>query len=182
MTPLWIFPAYPLLVVAPQAAVLSSRPMDPTTALNIILTGFTLQAIGFMVSFMVYSAFLYRLMTNKLPTEASRPAMFISVGTSGFTVAGLVDLAAQIPKVAPKDFMGDAVGSIAGLVTVVLANWVGLWLWGLAVFFLLVSIGAHVSCMYNRKLGFAMTWYSFVFPNTGFAVSLLHHSLCVEHY
>ncbi|PSK55913.1 hypothetical protein B9Z65_4791 [Elsinoe australis] len=165
MTPVWIFPAYPLLVVAPHAAVLAARIPNHERALGVIVGGFTLQGIGFMVSLMVYAAFLYRLMTNKLPQESLRPGMFISVGPSGFTVAGVIGLGMEIRRVIPADFMG--VGDIAGVVTMVVANWMGVWLWGLAIFFFVVSAGAHWSCVGSKRMGFAMTWYSFVFPNTG---------------
>lgn len=36
----------------------------------------------------------------------------------------------------------------------------------LAIWFLFVSVGAHLSCMSHKSMPFAMTWYSFVFPNT----------------
>jgi tellurite resistance protein TehA-like permease len=44
---------------------------------------------------------------------------------------------------------------------------VGLWLWGLSMWFFLVSVGSLWK--YVRKgssLPFQMTWWSFVFPNT----------------
>lgn len=128
-----------------------------------------------MVSLMVYAAFLYRLMTNKLPQESLRPGMFISVGPSGFTVAGVIGMGMEIRRVIPADFMG--VGDIAGVVTMVMANWMGVWLWGLAIFFFVVSAGAHWSCVGSKRMGFAMTWYSFVFPNTGLTVSPCYGAL-----
>lgn len=164
MTPVWIFPAYPLLVIGPHAGILSKN-VGGNRALDIIIGGFTFQSIGFMVSLMVYSAFLYRLMTQKLPKESLRPGMFISVGPSGFTTAGVINMARNLPAVIPSDFM--SVGEIAGTITIVLANWVGIWLWGLAIFFLIVSVGAHYSCIGNGRFHYAMTWFSFIFPNTG---------------
>src|SRR5581483_3823241 len=117
-------------------------------------------------SLMIYSAFLYRLMTQKLPKENLRPGMFISVGPSGFTISGLILMGQQLPKTVPKDFMGLGMGELAGNVSMIMANWVGIWLWGLALWFFLVSVGAHFSCAAQGKMTFAMTWYSFVFPNT----------------
>ena len=191
MTPVWIFPAYPLLVIGPHAGVLS-KVTKGDRALDIIIGGFTLQGIGFMVSLMVYAAFLYRLMTNKLPKESLRPGMFISVGPSGFTIAGVINMGQNLPKVIPKEFMGVD-GALAGTISLVMANWMGIWLWGwailfciaagrradllarsLALFFFLVSLGAHWSCVGHDRMHFAMTWYSFVFPNTGLTVSPEH--------
>ncbi|KAF1348754.1 voltage-dependent anion channel [Delphinella strobiligena] len=164
MTPVWIFPAYPLLVIGPHAGILSAH-VGGDRGLDIIIGGFALQGIGFMVSLLVYAAFLYRLMTQKLPKESLRPGMFISVGPSGFTVAGVINMARNLPNAINSNFMG--VGEIAGTITLVIANWMGIWLWGLAIFFFIVSIGAHYSCVGSSRFHFAMTWFSFVFPNTG---------------
>lgn len=166
MTPVWIFPAYPLLIIGPHAGNLAPKVSDPNKALCIILSGYVIQGIGFLVSLMIYSAFIYRLMTQKLPKESLRPGMFISVGPSGFTIAGIVNMGQQLPRVVSKDFMGPGMGELAGNVGRICANWMGLWLWGLALWFFLISVGAHLSCATRGKMDFAMTWYSFIFPNT----------------
>jgi tellurite resistance protein TehA-like permease len=118
-----------------------------------------------MVSLMIYASFIYRLMTQKLPRESLRPGMFISVGPSAFTVSGIVNMGRVLPRVVPADFMGN--GPLAGEVARIVATWMGLWLWGLALWFFLVSVGAHWSTIREGKMTFAMTWYSYVFPNTG---------------
>lgn len=167
MTPVWIFPAYPLLIIGPHASQLA-RHIAPTSsikALQVIVGGWVFQGIGFMVSLMIYASFIYRLMTQKLPRESLRPGMFISVGPSGFTIAGVVNMGQILPSVVPDDFMGN--GYMAGQVSKICATWMGLWLWGLALWFFLVSVGAHWSCVRDGRMTFAMTWYSYVFPNTG---------------
>ena len=127
MTPVWIFPAYPLLIIGPHAGVLSSR-LRQSRALDIIIGGFTLQGIGFLVSVMIYSAFIYRLMTQKLPKESLRPGMFVSVGPSGFTAAGVINMALSAQRALPADFMGD--GALTAMILKIVANWMSLWLWG----------------------------------------------------
>lgn len=116
-----------MLVIGPFAGALSPH-VTGTKALQVIVGGFIFQGIGFMVSLMVYSAFLYRLMTQKLPKESLRPGMFISVGPSGFTISGIMGMAAGLPDAITDEFMG--VGQIAGTISIVIANWVGFWLWG----------------------------------------------------
>ncbi|KAI9673090.1 MAG: hypothetical protein M1829_004404 [Trizodia sp. TS-e1964] len=171
MTPIWIFPAYPLLIIGPHAGVLSSA-ATPARALEIIVGGVALQGVGFMVSLMIYSAFIYRLMTQKLPTESLRPAMFVSVGPSAFTVAGLVTMAANLQRAVPDDFMTD--GPRAAFILRVIANFAGVWLWGLSIWFFLVSVFAHYSCVNKSgRFQFAMSWYSFVFPNTALVTATL---------
>ncbi|THW06107.1 putative C4-dicarboxylate/malic acid transporter [Aureobasidium pullulans] len=178
MTPVWIFPAYPLLIIGPHAGKLSSR-VAPETALPIIVGGLCLQGIGFMMSLMVYAAFLYRLMTQKLPKESLRPGMFISVGPSGFTIAGVITMGQNLPGCIPENFMG--VGQMAGTISLVMANWMGIWLWGLAIFFFIVSCGAHWSCVRHGRLQFALTWYSFIFPNTGLTTATFAVARALDH-
>jgi hypothetical protein len=179
MTPIWIFPAYPLLIVGPHAGQLAKKVVEfsPESALQIIVGGFIIQGIGFMVSLMIYSAFLYRLMTHKLPKESVRPGMFVSIGPSGFTIAGIITMGQTLPKAVSKDFMGPGLGDLVGKVGMICANWIGMWLWGLAFWFLIISVFAHFSSAMKGKIHFAMTFYSFVFPNTAlttatFAVDL----------
>jgi tellurite resistance protein TehA-like permease len=129
MTPVWIFPAYPLLIVGPFAANIAKK-LPPDSALPIIIGGFMLQGIGFMVSLMIYSAYVYRLMTQKLPKEGLRPGMFISVGPGGFTISGIIGMGQQLPRVVGPDFMAPGLGEFAGKVSLIAANWAGMWLWG----------------------------------------------------
>lgn len=67
----------------------------------------------------------------------------------------------------PDGYMGNA---SAGFFLKLLADVLGLWMWGLCLWFFLVSVGAHLQVMRRkqagRKVRFDMTWYSFVFPNT----------------
>jgi len=179
MTPIWIFPAYPLLIAGPFASNLAPHLPGPK-ALQTILGGSILQSLGFLVSLSIYSAFLYRLMTQKLPLEALRPGMFISVGPSAFTSVGVIGMARSLPGAVPNDFMGPGFGNFAAQVSVVMANWWGIWLWGLAVWWFLVAFGAHFNSARRGRMTFSMTWYSFIFPNTAlttstFAVSTALH-------
>lgn len=168
MTPLWIFPAYPLLIISPHAGVLA-RTLPQKKAFDVIVGGWTLQGIGFMVSLMIYSAFIYRLMTQKLPKEASRPAMFVSVGPAGFTVAGILGMAEGVQRALPPGFMGDEI--LAATIIKVVAAYMSLWIWGLAIWFFFISVGAHWSCVKHGRMMFTMTWFSYVFPNTALITS-----------
>ncbi|KAL8723767.1 MAG: hypothetical protein Q9225_000062 [Loekoesia sp. 1 TL-2023] len=183
MTPIWIFPAYPLLIIGPHASILC-KTLNPEQALNIIIGGFTLQGIGFLVAFMIYASFIYRLMTQKLPQASARPGMFVSVGPSGFTVAGVLGMADSLSRNVDKDFMGD--GQMASMILKIVANWTCLWIWGLALWFFFVSVGAHWSCVHPKGgIAFGMTWFSFIFPNTAlitatFAVGKAFQSRAIQ--
>ena len=164
MTPVWIFPAYPLLLVGPYAGVLS-KVLSRKRAIQVIIGGFTLQGIGFLVALMIYSAFLYRLMVHKLPREAARPGMFVSVGPCGFTATGIISMAEGAQRSLPNNFMGDS--RLAAMILNIIASWASLWIWGLALWFFFISVGAHWSFVHkDHLLDFKMTWFSYVFPNT----------------
>ncbi|KAI4283632.1 MAG: hypothetical protein L6R38_002052 [Xanthoria sp. 2 TBL-2021] len=158
--------------------------LSPSVALDIIIGGFTLQGIGFLVAFMIYASFIYRLMTQKLPQASARPGMFVSVGPSGFTVAAVLGMADALPRSVPPDFMGD--GPLAAMILKIVANWACLWIWGLAMWFFFVSVGAHWSCArQGEHLTFGMTWFSFIFPNTAlitatFAVGKAFQSKAIQ--
>lgn len=94
MTPVWVFPAYPLLITAPFGGNLINSAVkvglvSRINGLPVALAAVTVQGMGFSLSFMVLAAFVYRLMTQKLPRDPQRPGVFISIGPSGFTVAGI---------------------------------------------------------------------------------------------
>lgn len=173
MTPIWIFPAYPLLLLGPFAANLIDALPNPAAAsrinsITIALAAICVQGTGFLVSLMIYSAFIYRLMTQKLPRETARPGMFVSVGPSGFTVAGIVHLGNDVmPKILPNGLEGHP---DTAFYLKLMADLNGTWLWGLCLWFFIVSVGAHWQLMRpndpEHHIQFDMTWYSFVFPNT----------------
>ena len=96
--------------------------------MNIIIGGFLCQGVGFLVAMMVYSAYIYRLMTQKLPLENLRPGMFVSVGPSAFSVTAIISMAASAERAFPPGFMGD--GKLASTVVRIMANFVSLWIWG----------------------------------------------------
>ncbi|TVY90594.1 Malic acid transport protein, partial [Lachnellula willkommii] len=177
---IWVFPAYPLLLIAPFASNLidalpSSAAAYRINSIAIAFGAVCIQGTGFLVSLMIYSAFIYRLMTQKLPRETARPGMFVSVGPSGFTVAGLVHLGNIVnSKILPDGYMGS---TDAPLFLKLLSDVFGLSLWGLCIWFFIVSVGAHWQVMKpndpDHHIAFDMTWFSFVFPNTALVTATL---------
>jgi tellurite resistance protein TehA-like permease len=121
---------------------------------------------------MISAAFLYRLMTQKLPRDMQRPGVFISIGPFAFTVAGIVHLGSQAALIVPDSLMN--VQQHAVLIIRLMSLMMGLWLWGLSMWFFLVSVGSLWKYLSpEHKLPFQMTWWSFVFPNT----ALVRHHL-----
>ncbi|GAW20805.1 hypothetical protein ANO14919_103160 [Xylariales sp. No.14919] len=176
MTPVWVFPAYPLLLTASLATNLISTdrvgPGDPMiNRVAIAATAVTVQGTGFLISFMICAAFIYRLMTQKLPRDMQRPGVFISIGPPAFTVAGLVLLGQQAGDILPPDYAGQP---HAVFILEILSIILGLWLWGLSEWFFIVSVGSLWKYTRNHhSIPFQMTWWSFVFPNTALVTATL---------
>lgn len=161
MTPIWIFPAYPLLIIGPHAANLAKKLDTQSKILPVIVGGFTVQGIGFLVSLTIYSAFVYRLMTQKLPADPSRPGMFVSVGPAAFTCSGTIGMAAQLhraivsldPDADPANitFM-DVPAELAAQILRLVGNWMCLWLWGLALWFFFVSVASNIAPLFTVEV------------------------------
>ncbi|KAF4436766.1 Malic acid transport [Fusarium acutatum] len=169
MTPTWVFPAYPLLLNAPFAANLiagadSAGHKLSTNTVAMALGATAIQGTGCLIAFMISSAFIYRLMTQKLPRDMQRPGIFMSIGPYGFTAAGIAQLGSQADLVIPPNFLDNS--QFAAIIKVI-SILVSLWLWGLAMWFFIVCVGALWKySLSGHHLPFQMTWWSFVFPNT----------------
>ncbi|KAF4945884.1 hypothetical protein FGADI_11626 [Fusarium gaditjirri] len=169
MTPTWVFPAYPLLLNAPFAANLiaaadSAGHKLSTNTVAMALGATAIQGTGCLIAFMISSAFIYRLMTQKLPRDMQRPGIFMSIGPYGFTAAGIAQLGSQADLVIPPNFLDNP--QFAAIIKVI-SILVSLWLWGLAMWFFIVCVGALWKyALSGHHLPFQMTWWSFVFPNT----------------
>ncbi len=92
MTPTWVFPAYPLLLTAPFAGHLIAAAVvtHQTAHLNmtaVAMCAITTQGTGCLIAFMISAAFLYRLMTQKLPRDMQRPGVVRCVCTDPETHA-----------------------------------------------------------------------------------------------
>ncbi|OLN92176.1 Malic acid transport protein 1 [Colletotrichum chlorophyti] len=134
MTPTWVFPAYPLLVTMPLAGNLIAGAVQTNRTGNLSTTAIALCAVatqgaGCLIALMISAAFIYRLMTQKLPRDFQRPGVFISIGPFAFTVAGILQLGSQADIIIPNDFMGT---QHAVSIVKVMSVMIGLWLWGLA--------------------------------------------------
>jgi tellurite resistance protein TehA-like permease len=185
--PAWIFPIYPLLVVGTLAGtILPGQPNGPSW--RIFIGGVLLQGLAWVVSFLMYAIYMQRLMTGNLPSPATRPGMYVSVGPAGeflpgsksdtegadqilgYTAAGLISLANQAPTFIGADYWtgsptsdGDVVrivGIMAGLFVILFAYW----------FFFITTVAVLAGI---RKMKFSLNWWAFIFPNAGLTLATI---------
>lgn len=173
ITPTWILPIFPVMLAGTLAALFSkTQPADQAMAM--LCAGLAAQGLGILVSIFMYSSYLSRLMTFGLPFQ--RPGMFIAVGPPSFTAAAFVAMAADVPRVfeeatrsatSPILGIGDTATLAAGVR--LLALNASIFLWGLSFWFFVCAAAAVIAGMPDRK--FHLSWFSFVFPNVGFAMA-----------
>ncbi|KAK6349408.1 hypothetical protein TWF696_005693 [Orbilia brochopaga] len=179
-TPAWALPCFPAMLVGSVGANVS-RTLVTTTDANhnrvfpIIITSILLQGFGILISLMFITIFLKRLMLFRLPSPNLRPGMFMAVGPPGFTSFTIIALG-QLGRTvfSPSDFgipddfaVGDAF-YVACLLT-------GMLFYGLAAWWLLLSTTAvaagaiqkHALRKKNVDFNFHLSWWAFLFPNTG---------------
>jgi len=173
ITPTWILPIFPLMLSGTLAGLMSRfQPADQ--AMSMLCAGLAAQGLGILVSIFMYSTYLSRLLTWGLPYQ--RPGMFIAVGPPSFTAVALVSMASDVPRVFAESNhstisslvgLGDSETLAAGIR--LLAICFAVFLWGLAFFFFASATAAVLVGMPDRK--FHLSWFSFVFPNVGFAMA-----------
>ena len=89
--------------------------------------------------------------------------MFVSVGPSAFTASGLIALGKSAYTAFPSDFLGN--GPMMARIFELGTTIIGIWLWGLLVWFFLVSVAANLEAVGRRDMHFSLGWWAFVFPN-----------------
>ncbi|OHW97779.1 c4-dicarboxylate transporter malic acid transporter [Colletotrichum incanum] len=181
MTPAWILPIFPVMLSGTLAAFMApSQP--PNQAAAMLGAGLAAQGLGFLISAFMYATYLSRLMTIGLPVQ--RPGMFIAVGPPSFTAAALVSMGAQVPRLisTTDSFISDSLRSVAYLTDMenpgtiafavrAMALFSAVFLWGLSFWFFSSACLSTLFGMPDHS--FHLSWWSFVFPNVGFAIATI---------
>ncbi|KAM0716473.1 hypothetical protein Q7P37_007918 [Cladosporium fusiforme] len=167
--PAWMFPIYPLITIGPMAGSMIQS-QSHYNALPMWLGAVMLQGLAWMVSLMMYSLYMQRLMTSALPAPSVRPGMYMSVGPAAYTAAGLIKLGIHAPNVLYTDAFtmnptpdGDVVrviGTMAGIFVVLFAFW----------FFCISTVAVLAGA---RRMAFTLNWWAFVFPNVGLTLAMI---------
>ncbi|KIW91314.1 uncharacterized protein Z519_08210 [Cladophialophora bantiana CBS 173.52] len=167
MTPAWILPMYPLIVIGPLAGVILQH-QQPPAGVPVFVAGVTFQGLGWMVIVFLYAIWVIRLFSAELQVPSLRSGMYVAVGPTAYTAAGLVILSERATSVLPVDFLGvqtvsapeilRAMGSIAAIFLWLLAFW---------------YCGITTISVFNgiKTMSFTLTWWGFVFPKAGLALA-----------
>ncbi|CAG1976389.1 unnamed protein product [Fusarium graminearum] len=168
--PAWILPAYPFLVTGILAAkIAGSQPQ--WSAVQMIVAGLMGQGLGWMLALFIYAVYLSRLIQHQLPAPSKRPGMFIAVGPTAFTCAGLISLGTQAKSSLPDDFLGNLSVPL-GELWYAMSVPVGLFIWLVAIWFSALSVLSVLRGI--RHMEFSLTWWALIFPNVGLALATIN--------
>ena len=163
MTPAWILPIFPIMLSGTTAgSVARCQPED--RRIPILIAGFTFQSLGFLVASFMFSNYIGRMMQSGLPVPKTRGGMFISVGPPAFTGLAYIEMALALPLT--FDFLPGY--PMARDILITMGTFSAIFLWSLSFWFFSISLVGVIIGL--RQMKFTMTWWSFVFPNVGFAI------------
>lgn len=117
----------------------------------------------------MYSNYVSRLMVYRLPAPDTRPGMFIAVGPPSFTALALIGMANDALIIFPHTFVLGTSAVPTAQILKILAVFMGIFLWSLSLFLFCISLAATFCSLGQMK--FHLSWWSFVFPNTGFFIA-----------
>ncbi|KAK6438186.1 hypothetical protein LTR95_005623 [Oleoguttula sp. CCFEE 5521] len=165
MTPAWLLPVLPIILIGVMAGSVADS-LSEEQRFPVIICGLLCSGMGFLVSLPVAAIWFFRLFTNGFPDPDARPGTMIAVGPPTYAPLAWLKLAAAIPK--HYGFFASV--PIASDVAQVMAVVIGLGVFGLGLFFLLMAFAATVRRA--SSMHFHLTWYGFVFPNVGLLSAL----------
>lgn len=166
MTPAWILPVFPIMLSGTFASLIAPD-QPPAQRMPIIVAGVTFQGLGWMVSFLMYAAYVHRLMQFGLPAPNLRPGMFIAVGPPSFTGLALIGLGNALPR----DYGYFVTHPLAIEILPVVALFTALFLWTLSFWFFCISLISVLAGL--RHMTFHLVWWALVFPNVGFTIATI---------
>jgi tellurite resistance protein TehA-like permease len=106
-----------------------------------------------MVSVLMFTIYIRRMIQFGLPSPCSRPAMFIAVGPPSFTSLAVIGLARAYPE--EGTYFGDV--QVTKQVVLILATFTSVFIWSLALWFFCISLVANLAAW--REIKFRLNWW-----------------------
>lgn len=169
MTAVWLMPIVPAEVVAASGSIMLPHVANLAVRQDLLVGIMVLWAFSVPMAFLMLGILFVRLTLHKLPPEDLAISTWISLGTLGTGVMGLVGLGHDVGFAFPQFSVG--IGGAALLMAVILWGF-GLWWMGQSMFITLFYLLAG-------RLRFNLGWWGLTFPLGVFAggTDLLDRSL-----
>jgi len=158
----WFIPPV-VTIIIPMALVPLMPHTSSGTARQLLMLGYALYGMGFLLFLFVMSLLHDRLVLHPLPGAPMAPSLWIGLGPVGVGVLALLALAhAGAPLF----------GSSAATVTLI-SQLAATGLWGFGIWWLAAAIALLVRYLRAGTLPFGLGWWAFTFPLGAFTVATL---------
>lgn len=160
------------------SSIAADQPLSQRMA--IIVAGVAFQGLGWILCLIFLPLFVGNMLINGLGPANQRPGLFISVGSSGYTIVALIGCAKAIP---------DGYGYFAKHPTAsetlnIVALWIGIFLWLFTFWLFAIALVAHLPIMISKcchnmsqpQMSFTLPWWAIIFPNVGFTIATTYIS------
>jgi C4-dicarboxylate transporter/malic acid transport protein len=158
MTGIWLMPFVPPEVAAASASLLLPHVADRAAQGALLTAGLVLWALSVPVAFLLLGVLLLRLALHHLPPREMAISTWITLGTLGTGILGMLGLGGAMPHAFGA--LGRTMDGAAVLVATAL--------WGLGLWWLAMSLALTVH-QARRGLPFNLGWWGLTFPLGVFA-------------
>ncbi|MFK3969444.1 TDT family transporter [Pseudomonas sp. NPDC087358] len=167
MTAVWLLPVVAAEVAAVSGGLLAPHLADSHSQFAVLITSYVLWALSVPVAFSILTILLLRMALHKLPHESMAASSWLALGPISTGAFGLMVLGADSPAIFAANGL-PGVGEIASGLGLI----VGLLLWGVGVWWLLMAV--LITARYLRNgIPFNLGWWGFTFPLGVFALTTL---------
>ncbi|MCY0885764.1 MAG: TDT family transporter [Firmicutes bacterium] len=153
LTGIWLIPVVPAEVVAASGSLLIPYVVGLEAQRTLLLISMGLWALSVPLAFLILGFLFLRLALHKLPPKEMAASTWISLGTLGTGVMGLVGLGRYMPLVFGTLGQAMAGGSVLA----------ALMLWGFGLWWLAISILLTLHYL-KRGMPFNLGWWGLTFP------------------
>lgn len=169
MTAVWLMPIVPAEVVAASSGILLRHISSLAWQQDLFVGTIVLWAFSVPMAFLLLGTLFLRLTLHKLPPREMAISTWITLGTLGTGVMGLMMVAKDGFLVFPH--VADSIAGAAELAAVIL--------WGLGIWWLVQSVLTSVYYLFTQSLPFNLGWWGLTFPLGVFGggTDLLYHAL-----
>ncbi|MCY0880664.1 MAG: C4-dicarboxylate ABC transporter, partial [Firmicutes bacterium] len=155
ITGLWLMPIVPAEVAAASGSLLMPYFIGTPNAMSMMIINLGLWALSVPLSFLILGFLFLRLALHKLPAKEMAISTWISLGTLGTGIMGLMGLSKYMPDVFGS--LGHAMAGGAILLACVF--------WGLGLWWFTQSILITLYYSYSHEgLPFNLGWWGLTFP------------------
>ncbi|KAI0804934.1 voltage-dependent anion channel [Xylaria sp. FL0064] len=175
ITPALFLAVYTTMLTGTIAgSIAGSQP--PAERLPIIVAGVTYQGLGWILSLVLMPWFVGNTIGNGPGSPSQRPNLFLTVGSSGYTIVSLIGCAQYLPT--GYSYFARHPSGIE--VLQVMADWIGVFLWLFTFWLFATALLVNLPTVFPKigpgfrvhaRMKFNVGWWAMIFPNVGFTLA-----------